>query len=223
MRHTALIGDLVGSKTLAPEARRKVQRALKGLFERLAPAATPGVSSQPTITLGDEFQALFSAAESAAAIRTFLTDVQDVCRPVGVRFGIGVGELTTDRTPVAIGMDGPCFHRAREALQTSREQDLPCAARGGDPLDADMLTFLVSQMLGIRARWSDEQREAIETYLALPDAERSWSRVAEKLGRSPSAITQRQQAAQWKLVSALSDVVDRGLARLERRSSGRPS
>jgi hypothetical protein len=223
MRYTAVIGDLIGSKALERDVRRTIQRNLKAHFRNLQPTSTAGLASQPTITLGDEFQALFSAADHAADVLTFLTEVQDLCRPIDVRFGIGVGSLSTDLTPVAIGMDGPCFHHAREALEVSHDQELACRVRGGDPLVADMLTFLVSQLLRIRRRWSDEQREAIETYLDLPEKERSWSRVAEELRRSPSAITQRQQGAQWKLVRALSDVVERGLSRLEAETEEQPS
>lgn len=211
---TAVIGDLVASRSLDPAVRRAIQERLVGYFPTLE-AGQPGVRSRPTITLGDEFQGLFATADDPAALVGFLTRVQDLCRPADVRFGIGIGTLTTDLAPVAIGMDGPCFHRARAAIDAARKDDMPSAVRGGDALLADMLTHLLATLLRIRGQWSTEQREAIETYLALPDGDRSWSAVADALGRSPSAITQRQQGAQWKRVRALTAVVEKGLARLE--------
>jgi len=211
---TAVIGDLVASRSLDPNVRRDVQARLRDHFAGLVRSSGP-IRSQPTITLGDGFQGLFSAAEDPSAVVGFLTRVQELARPADVRFGIGIVPLTTDLTDVAIGMDGPCFHHAREAIEWSRREDLACGVRGGDPLDADMLSHLLSTLLRIRRQWSSEQREAIITYLGLPEESRTWSAVADILGRTPSAITQRQQGAQWKWVRALSAVVARGLARLE--------
>ncbi|HEX9899935.1 MAG TPA: SatD family protein [Candidatus Methylomirabilis sp.] len=215
MTYTALIGDLVGSRGIGGKRRGAIQRDLTEYFGGLLPEESPGLRSQPALTLGDEFQALFSAHERPSAILEFLIDVQDLCRPEGVRFGIGVGGLTTDLRPTAIGMDGPCFHRARGAIGDSRSRDLACGVQGEDDLVAEMLSYLISHTLEVRKRWTAEQREAIHSYLSLDDDQRSWTRVAEQLGRSPSAITQRQQGAQWKRIQAMAGVIERGLARLE--------
>ena len=69
MNHTALIGDLVGSRGIAGQRRGAIQRDLTEYFAGLTPEESPGLRSQPTLTLGDEFQALFSAHERPSAFR----------------------------------------------------------------------------------------------------------------------------------------------------------
>lgn len=111
MNYLALIGDVVDSRHLPKRDAFQVQlaEALKKAGARNATLASPY-----TITLGDEFQAVYRSAE-----RLFL-DLFSIWRdlhPEKVRFAIGVGELSTAINPKqALGMDGPAFHRAREAI-----------------------------------------------------------------------------------------------------------
>lgn len=116
MKVIAVIGDIVRSKTIT---RRAVfQRRLAQLLaERTAEAA--GLASPYTITLGDEFQAVYRTAD------TLWRDVVQVMadlHPVRARFAIGVGALSTRLNPEqALGMDGPAFHLARAALTQLKE------------------------------------------------------------------------------------------------------
>ncbi|HEY0946222.1 MAG TPA: SatD family protein [Opitutaceae bacterium] len=117
MRVIAVIGDIVGSKEVA---RRDVfQRKLSAALE-----ATGGegraLASPYTITLGDEFQAVY---REAGPIFADIVDVLAEIHPVRARVAIGVGELSTRLNPKqALGMDGPAFHRAREALTSLKGQ-----------------------------------------------------------------------------------------------------
>jgi hypothetical protein len=90
-----------------------------------------------TITLGDEYQAVYRDAD------TLFQDawlVLEKVYPEKVRFSLGLGTLTTPVNPEqAIGMDGPAFHAAREAMQ-------PAFKRSGD-------LFRLSQADGPVAPW----------------------------------------------------------------------
>lgn len=220
LRYTAVIGDLVESKKLGGDARASLQSRLQHYFSSLPAGPGTGIVARPMITLGDEFQGLFSSCSDPGGVLAFLTGVQELLRPTRVRFGIGIGALSTALRETAIGMDGPCFHRAREAITASRKKEWFCTVRGGSPLTADMLTLILSEMLHTRNEWSDEQREAIHAYLAMPGDERSWSGVAERLDRSPSAITQRQQAARWAVVRRMEEVSRRALGQMEAQAEG---
>lgn len=118
MKVIALIGDVVASKQ---QARRDVlQKKLAAALAKLNESAR-GLASPYTLTLGDEFQAVYRRADS------LLTDVVVLLaavHPVQVRFALGVGSLSTPVNPKqALGMDGPAFHSARETLSALKEDE----------------------------------------------------------------------------------------------------
>lgn len=111
MRVIAIIGDLVASRAVQP--RPAFQRRLGQVLER-ARGEAEALASPYTLTLGDEFQAVYRGADSVfAEIVTIMAEIH----PVRARFAVGVGELTTRINAVqALGMDGPAFHLARATL-----------------------------------------------------------------------------------------------------------
>lgn len=118
MNKIVLIGDIVASKKIA-------QR--KALQERLASALAalnehnPNLASRYTITLGDEFQAVFHTAESL-----FYETIQilSAAFPEKIRFSFGVGTILTEiNYEQALGMDGPAFYQARDGVNELKESD----------------------------------------------------------------------------------------------------
>lgn len=114
MNYIALIADIQQSKGLAD--RRAIQQRLRAACEaRNAQGAALGLVSPATVTLGDEFQALF---DSAAGLWRFVFGIETQMRPVRLRYGVGVGAIETELNRASsVGMDGPAFHRAREAVE----------------------------------------------------------------------------------------------------------
>ncbi len=125
MKYLALIGDIVDSKSLA--GRDAFQKRLLASL-RAASDRKPRLASPYTITLGDEFQAVYRSADHLwLDIFSILADLH----PVEARFGIGLGELTTAINPKqALGMDGPAFHRAREAITALKKSGYLIALHG---------------------------------------------------------------------------------------------
>lgn len=120
--HVAMIGDLVGSRSLASraDAQRSLVDAL-AVVEALVPAR-----QVPSPTVGDEFQAVYpSVAEAvlaAVAIRLALPE------PMDCRLGIGVGELEiVGRSDYGPTQDGSAWWSARDAIVEvkRRERQLP--------------------------------------------------------------------------------------------------
>jgi hypothetical protein len=124
-QYLALVGDIKQSRSLAN--RPLVQQRLEAVCERLnRHAHTLDLLSPMTVTLGDEFQALFGSAGAlwpvVFAVEAALQGDED--SPVSLRFGIGLGELSTSVNPAAaIGMDGPAFYRARDAIDSLKQDD----------------------------------------------------------------------------------------------------
>lgn len=114
----ALIGDAIGSR-LHPD-RPQLQAELRRAFEQTNQRV---LAVQPlTTTIGDEFQALYFdiPAALAASLRLRLS----LFGLIEVRMGIGWGELLVEnpeRTPYE--QDGPCWWRARDALDAVAEAE----------------------------------------------------------------------------------------------------
>jgi hypothetical protein len=145
MQVLAVIGDLVGSKSVT--RRAAFQRKLEKLLARTSEGAH-GLASPYTITLGDEFQAVYRSADSLFAdVGAILAEIH----PVQVRLAIGVGELTTRiNTQQALGMDGPAFHRARETLNALKDDGRLLrigAAEAGDWALANRVLNLLSHQI----------------------------------------------------------------------------
>lgn len=127
MHVIALIGDLVHSKEL--EKRGAFQRRLVKVLEQTGSTATQ-LASPYTVTLGDEFQAVYRAADSLFAD---MLSIMAEIHPVQTRFALGLGELTTRiNSKQALGMDGPAFHRARAALNELKSDAGLLRIRGED-------------------------------------------------------------------------------------------
>ncbi len=116
MHYLALIGDIVDSKQLRQrgEFQTKLTACLKSVGNRNATLVSPY-----TITLGDEFQAVYKNADR---LWLDLFSIMRDIHPVEARFAIGVGPLSTEvNRKQALGMDGPAFHRARAGINELKE------------------------------------------------------------------------------------------------------
>jgi hypothetical protein len=118
-RYIVLIGDIENSRDLAPDKRNQVQTRLSSLFDRLNQQSS-SLTSPYTITLGDEFQAVYRSADS---LFPDIWTVMEVIHPVMARISIGTGTITTDiNRNQSLGMDGPAFHMARENIDRMRKE-----------------------------------------------------------------------------------------------------
>ncbi|MEO7597660.1 MAG: SatD family protein [Opitutus sp.] len=127
MQVIAVIGDIVGSRTVTQRAAFQ-KRLVKALEH--ATRSARHLASPYTITLGDEFQAVYRKADGVFANAVA---IMAEIYPVRTRFSFGVGELSTRINPTqALGMDGPSFHDARAAL-TALKDDERLIRIGGRP------------------------------------------------------------------------------------------
>lgn len=107
--------------------------------------------------------------------------------PVGLRFGLGVGPLATEvNRQAAIGMDGPCLHRARAAIEAAQRAEPWLKVRGfGERFD-DAVDGLAELVATVRGDWTDRQRE-----LAFALREEPTQRaVAERFDLAPSTVSE---------------------------------
>jgi hypothetical protein len=193
MKYLVVIGDVVASRDLPVRAQfqRRLKQALQALNGRHKVLA-----SAYTLTLGDEFQAVYRDAGTAFAdVFSLLSELA----PVRARFALAVGEIVTPINPAqAIGMDGPAFHRARallEALKAKRR--LLGVTRGTDdwPLAGSSLAVLSGQMEGWRPN-------RLKLFARLLTGE-STADLAKRTGITTRAVNKNIYAAdldEWKRI-----------------------
>src|SRR6266542_409192 len=113
--YVALIADATASRTLAPERRARLQRALRAAIPEFNRRWRKARAARFAVTLGDEFQALLTTADPVWEIghetRFRFPEVEWV-------IACGRGPIATrlERQTSAPEVDGPCFHAARAAL-----------------------------------------------------------------------------------------------------------
>lgn len=106
----AVIGDMIASRQV-PD-RLGLQREMQKVLDEVDRV----VGGSPTFTIGDEFQASYATVGEAIEASMHLH-----LRAIGLidlRVGIGWGELISeDLERAPFGQDGPCWWRAREAIE----------------------------------------------------------------------------------------------------------
>ncbi len=119
MIYYILIGDMIDSKKINYEQRRKIQSSLKECLDRINIKYSEYLVTEMTITLGDEFQGMFRNIDKIFEIITII----NVSFNVYFRYGIGIGQNYTDlNNKISIGMDGPAWWEARNNIEEIRNK-----------------------------------------------------------------------------------------------------
>ena len=117
-KYIVVIGDIISSRKV--EKRDDLQKKLLVVFNDLNTAGDgKSLISPYTITLGDEFQAVYEKADDifVDAIR-----ILEKVFPQKIRFSFGIGEISTEiNRKQSIGMDGSAFYLAREGIEKLKE------------------------------------------------------------------------------------------------------
>lgn len=128
MQYYAIIGDIKRSKKI--ENRCEIQEKLKKILDNVNSIYNNDISAKFLITLGDEFQGLL---EMTAPILEIIKYIQREIYPIKLRFGVGIGNVSTlINHEAAIGADGPAFYAAREMIEFLREQEKKLKKQAAD-------------------------------------------------------------------------------------------
>ena len=113
-QYLVLIGDIVHSRSVSD--RNAAQRKFSSACAKLnIEAERLGLVSPLTITLGDEFQAVF---KNSARLWECILRLEAAMAPLEMRFAVGVGAISTSlKRDSALGMDGPAFYAARAGIE----------------------------------------------------------------------------------------------------------
>jgi hypothetical protein len=205
MLHLAILGDVVESRKASD--RPGLQARLKDVLAEVAGRAPdPALRvAGPEITGGDEFQVLLAAGAGAvgASALAFLRELTEDLRPFRLTFGLGLGEISTGPVTTVREADGPCFHRAREAIVHAKRTGR-WAVVAGAPAGAGQVANALLRLAGeTRNGWTDRQVEIVRAHRTRPLRKD----VAAALGVSPSVVTESLKAARFDAVREADDAV----------------
>lgn len=145
------------------------------------------------VTHGDEVQGMFKL-EGVRNLLPCLETWVDEVRPYRVRFGVGVGALATPIQPQAIGMDGPCWYRAKEALDTAHKERKAFHIVTGRPARDGQLSAFANLLFVLRRGWTDRQVQAVR----LLQSARTQAEAAAAMGVRPATFSNHLSGAHWQ-------------------------
>lgn len=209
----AIIGDVRGSRR-HPD-RAALQTRLRETLASVNATYDPAVAL--AITAGDEFQGLLVGAQADLAVDT-VVEVTEGMYPTELAFGLGWGPLATPLEAAAgvSELDGPCFHRAREALERAKTEAAWVALRGAGPGLDGLVSGTFGLMAAIRGGWTDKQA----TYVREARRAEHYKDVARIHSVVPSVVTESLQAARFKALLAAEAGLREGLGELGAAAPG---
>ena len=188
--YLAVIGDIKKSRDL--KNRNEIQKRIKETLNDINMKYTEDIASKFLITLGDEFQGLLRTGKNVLKI---VTEIKMRLYPVKLRFGLGIGKITTDiNYEMALGADGPGYYCAREAIDILKEKEhgkrvVPadiCIKMEVCKEDRELLINTVFELLKtVEDGWTVRQREIIWDMLKNQDGQQ---RTADRLGITQSTV-----------------------------------
>jgi hypothetical protein len=202
--YIAVIGDIRKSRRALERAalQRVLENALVGVNGRFKSELAAGF----VVTLGDEFQGVLLRP---SALMDVLVALDEALDGAAVRYGVGWGTLSTEVKEHALGMDGPCFHLAREALAAGKRDDRWVTVAGfGDDDVLNGTLWLVGA-----ARWqrTDIQRQTV----AMARESHTQKAVAEARGVSLTTVSKALKSALHEPVLAAEGAASEILSRYD--------
>jgi len=190
-RFACLTADLVASRRAGD--RNLVQTRVETALDQANRDFADDLAVPLSVTLGDEWQGLFRCPGRALAADFH---IRHSLYPLAVATGVGVGDLSTplrERTPL---MDGPCFHRAREAVERAKQERGPATVLATeDPLLDGAVNALCLLLHGLAGRWTEKQFLSLQAYLA----HGTEAAAARALGVTQPTLHQSLDRSQAKL------------------------
>lgn len=210
--YVAIIGDIKNSRELTN--RDEVQIKLKQILTDINDKYSEQLAADFLITIGDEFQGLLNSPECLLAI---IKHIQLSMMPVEIRFGIGIGDITTELNTYALGIDGPAFYAAREMINYVHEHEKKkkynirvAFYRTDGPHDEMWIRVLNTLLLSltlIEEAWSSRTREIMADIL-LNEETYSQTEIANRLEINQSTVARGLQSANYQGYREISAMIE---------------
>lgn len=192
----AVIADIQKSKEI--KNRKIFQDKLQNILQELNFVYDKEVSSNFTITLGDEFQVLLS---SPIHILEIIDKLRCNLHPIKLRFGIGVGDiLTSIQKEASIGADGPAYWCAREAINSiHKDKKIIKIQFESDVPFSSLVNTSLSLCDEIEAHWTKTQAQFVRSMLIKYGYDLSFTQktIANEYSCSVQSINKKLKATSY--------------------------
>ncbi|MCX6600796.1 MAG: SatD family protein [bacterium] len=197
----AVIGDIIGSSRYSSVDRAAIQKHLIRSWEVVQKSHKEKLHSRLEfrVTAGDEFEYVCSDAATALDITTTLRlhlKAGSFKPPVIFRAAIATGERSVSGSANPYTQDGPAFHLARSSMEWLKSQSeyLTFIAHPASPAAIHLVNEILPLLDYHYRNWTPAQCEAV--LLARRDL--TGEHIAQKLGVSSSAVSQRLGGTNWE-------------------------
>ncbi|GAA5520988.1 SatD family protein [Aliifodinibius salicampi] len=199
-RYLVLIADIESSKEIKEEQREALQDKMQEELDYLNQTDHAPVAPY-TITLGDEFQAVF---EEADRLFVHLLRILAVLYPVRIRFSLGVGSIATPiNNEQAIGMDGPAFHEARRGMEKLKESGFFFHLNVEE--EDNTTLSLINNSLRLLSHEIKTWKKNRLSILHMSKEGKDYKEIVEQLDISPPAFYKNREAGALDVISKLMD------------------
>ncbi len=217
MMYYAIIGDIKKSKKI--KNRFEIQEQLNRILEHINESYGENIAAKFLITLGDEFQGLLNMNTPIFEIVKY---IQREMYPIELRFGIGIGEITTEiNKNAAIGTDGPAFYAARNAIVDLHQQekrlkkqaaDIKIELYEKDLFEIMEINTLLILIKTIEDSWNDRQRLTIWDMMQYQDSQEM---CAKRQNTTQSTVARRLAEGKYVVYTSTIKVVNEAIRRGE--------
>jgi len=194
VNYVAVLADAIGSRTLPPKARVRLQADLQTRLRTDLNKRKPwrsGIAARFAIARGDEIEGLLTDAEFVWDIAHWL---RGVFADVDWIIACARGPISTALADTALEVDGPCFHAARAALEEAKETRQVFTFRGFSPA-VDALAAYYSALY-----WSWTPRQRRQASKLRFDGQ-GLHKLTEELNVHRTAISHMKRRMAWPLVA----------------------
>ena len=218
MIYYAIIGDVKDSRTLPN--RNDVQEKLKKVLLDINRIYNKDIAADFLITLGDEFQGLMLKSNNIIKI---VKHIQRELHPIQIRFGIGIGEISTKiNKKAAIGADGPAFYAARNVITMIHELEKKIKIQAPDIqislytekniFEIKEINTLLSLIKAIEDSWTEKQRYTVWDMMINHGSQ---NECALRMNTSQSTVARRLSDGKYIVYVNAINTVEEAISRLE--------
>ena len=194
--YCVIVGDIVNSRSLAPEIRERVTGAANNIFDRINTDHIDSLMMLFGMVRGDAFEGVLLTQYLAPKI------VQDIIKAIyrvektTVRISVVLGQLTVagrDRNET----DGPAFHTALDELEKMKAKKNSGWLQVSFTVEPPVQPLVDSQLALLAALtegWTDRQRKIVWATEAHDDYQKI---VAQVMEIPPSVVNKQLKAAHY--------------------------
>jgi len=199
--YIGIVGDIVGSSSYDDDAQYKIQKKFLAIMDEINSEYENDISAVFWVTLGDEFQGLL---HSGSYVVEIIEKIEREMYPVLIRFGIGVGKITTEIfREYPLKANGSAYKNARKYIEklkliekknkVSKSTYIAFEIDNHEEISA-IINAVYSLVACIKSKWTQRQREIVYTCEKNGGTQND---VAKRLGINQSNVNKALIAADY--------------------------